>query len=59
MADRDSVEEHYASEGITGRVLTALLAVNGPDVAITPDTLAPIDHFHGQGVIATQELALR
>jgi SAM-dependent methyltransferase len=31
--------------------------VNGPDVAITPDTLAPIDHFHGKGVVATEELA--
>ncbi len=26
-------------------------------MAITPDTLAPIDHFHGKGVIATEELA--
>ena len=24
---------------------------------ITPDTLAPIDHFHGKGAIATEELA--
>jgi 2-polyprenyl-3-methyl-5-hydroxy-6-metoxy-1,4-benzoquinol methylase len=26
-------------------------------VPITPDTLAPIDHFHGRGVVATGELA--
>jgi sarcosine/dimethylglycine N-methyltransferase len=51
------VEKHYASEGITARILTALRKVNGPDVPITPDTLAPIDHFHGKGVIATEELA--
>jgi 2-polyprenyl-3-methyl-5-hydroxy-6-metoxy-1,4-benzoquinol methylase len=51
------VREHYASEGITARGLTALRAVNGPEVAITPETLAPIDHFHGKGVIATEELA--
>jgi len=38
-------------------VLTALRAVNGPDVPITPETLAPIDHFHGRGSIATKELA--
>jgi ubiquinone/menaquinone biosynthesis C-methylase UbiE len=31
--------------------------VDGPNVPITPDTLAPIDHFHGKGVIATEELA--
>lgn len=57
MTDEDQVEKHYASEGITARVLTALRNVNGPDVAITPDTLPPIDHFHGRGVIATEELA--
>ena len=54
---RGQVEKHYASEGITARMLTALRAANGPDVAITPDILAPIDHFHGKGVIATEELA--
>jgi ubiquinone/menaquinone biosynthesis C-methylase UbiE len=52
-----SVAEHYASIGITARILTALRAVNGPDAPITPDTLAPIDHFHGKGVVATEELA--
>jgi ubiquinone/menaquinone biosynthesis C-methylase UbiE len=57
LTDEGQVEEHYASEGITARVLTALRNVNGPDVAITPDTLAPIDHFHGKGAIATEELA--
>src|SRR6266566_6373244 len=57
MTDRDKVEKHYASEDITARVLAALRNVNGPDVAITPDTLAPIDHFHGKGAIATEEFA--
>ena len=57
MTDRKQVEEHYASEGITARVMAALRKVNGPDVPITPETLAPIDHFHGKGAIATKELA--
>src|SRR5215471_3445352 len=57
MSDEGPVREHYASEGITARILAALRSVNGRDVAITPDTLAPIDHFHGKGVVATEELA--
>lgn len=57
MTDGRQVEKHYATEGITTRVLNALRNANGPDVPITPDTLAPIDHFHGKGVIATEELA--
>ena len=56
MTDGGPVREHYASEGITERVLTALRNADGPDVLITPETLAPIDHFHGKGVIATEEL---
>jgi hypothetical protein len=50
-------ESTNASEDVAARVLTALRNVNGPEVPITPDTLAPIDHFHGKGVIATEELA--
>jgi SAM-dependent methyltransferase len=57
VAERNGVEQHYASSGIVERILTALRAVHGSDVAITPDTLARIDHFHGKGVIATEELA--
>jgi SAM-dependent methyltransferase len=57
LMSRGAVEEHYASTGITARILTALRAVNGPDVPITPDTLAPIDHFHRRGVLKTEELA--
>lgn len=53
----DPVREHYGSEDIVGRVLAALRKVNGPEVPITPDTLAPIDHFHGKGAAATEELA--
>jgi SAM-dependent methyltransferase len=47
LDDLGPVREHYASEGVVARVLTALRKVNGAEVPITPDTLAPIDHFHG------------
>jgi SAM-dependent methyltransferase len=57
LDDLGPVREHYASEGVVARVLAALRNVNGPEVPISPDTLAPIDHFHGKGAIATEELA--
>ncbi len=56
MADADRVERHYASEGIAARILAALRAAGGAQAAITPDALAPLDHFHGRGVLATREL---
>ncbi len=51
------VQDHYAREGIAARVLAALRAERGEDVAITPDALAPLDHLHGRGVLATEDLA--
>jgi SAM-dependent methyltransferase len=52
-----AVERHYGSLGIAERVLAAFHAANGPDAPVTPEGLAPFDHFHGRGIIATQELA--
>ena len=52
-----AVERHYGSAGIAERVLAAFRAANGPSAPVTPEGLAPFDHFHGRGVAATQELA--
>jgi sarcosine/dimethylglycine N-methyltransferase len=51
------VQDHYASKGIAARILAALKAAGGGADPITPDALAPLDHFHGRGVKATQEMA--
>jgi SAM-dependent methyltransferase len=51
------VQDHYARADIVQRVVAALRAANGPGSPITPETLAPIDHFHGRGFLATEELA--
>lgn len=51
------VARHYGSAGIAERVLAGLREVNGADAPITVDALAPFDHFHGRGVLATAELA--
>src|SRR5437868_14257643 len=52
-----AVAEHYGSAGIAERVLAALREAKGPDAPVTPENLAPFDHFHGRGVVATQEIA--
>lgn len=51
------VEDHYANPDIVPRILAALRQVNGADTPVTPDALAPLDHFHGRGVLATREMA--
>ena len=51
------VEDHYASEGIAARILAALRAAQDEAAPVTPDALAPLDHFHGRGLKATREMA--
>jgi SAM-dependent methyltransferase len=50
------VEEHYATDDIAARVLSAARGALGPDAPLTPDSLAAIDHFHGGGLAATRDL---
>ena len=53
----NKVQDHYASEGIAARILAALRAAGGSEAGpITPDALAPLDHFHGRGLKATKEM---
>jgi sarcosine/dimethylglycine N-methyltransferase len=59
--NEERVQDHYASagtgSGIAARIAAAVRATGGPNTSITPETLAPFDHFHGGGLAATQELA--
>ncbi len=50
------VEDHYASEGIAARILAALQVAQGAAAPVTPNALAPLDHFHGRGLKATLEM---
>lgn len=52
MSDKTKVESHYSNTGIVDRVLAKF----GADEEITPDALAPMDHFHGRGLDATKDL---
>jgi sarcosine/dimethylglycine N-methyltransferase len=61
MMSRHGVQEHYANSGpgsgIVARIMATLHSNAGADVAITPDALAPFDHFHGNGLAATRDMA--
>lgn len=56
-----NVQKHYSGEdtgsSIAARILAVLRSVNGNDAAVTPEALAPLDHFNARGVEGTQELA--
>ena len=53
----DAIVQHYTSDAIAERILKAVRATLPAGTPITADALAPVDHFHGRGVLATQELA--
>ena len=51
------VQDHYSSDDIATRILAALRSAQGDDAGpVTPEVLAPLDHFHGRGVKATHEM---
>jgi ubiquinone/menaquinone biosynthesis C-methylase UbiE len=56
MAIEAEVARHYGTAGIAERILAALRAAQGAAAPVTPDALAPADHFHGGGIAATREL---
>jgi SAM-dependent methyltransferase len=57
MSESGRVRDHYGAPDIVARLLAALRQVQGEDVPVTPDTLAPLDHFHRGGLAATRKLA--
>ena len=54
------VQEHYARSGpgsaIAERIPEALRDSAGAAADVTPQTLAPYDHIHGRGLLATRDL---
>jgi len=56
MADKNAVAQHYGSAGIAERILAALREANGAAAPVTVEALSVMDHFHGRGVVATEEL---
>jgi len=56
QADGATVQAHYTTDDIAGRIVAAVRAVLGDDTPLTPDILAQIDHFHGGGLAATRDL---
>lgn len=54
------VQEHYARAGtgsaIAERILAALRDATGADAPVSPQALAPYDHIHGRGLLATRDL---
>ncbi|MGC8476508.1 MAG: class I SAM-dependent methyltransferase [Acetobacteraceae bacterium] len=56
MSVTAAVISHYARTDIAPRILAALAETAGPDTPVTPEALAPLDHFHSRGVAATAAL---
>lgn len=53
----EAVREHYRPAGLVERLKAALATFGPEERLLTPQQLAPLDHFHTRGVVATSELA--
>ena len=51
------VREHYSATSLTERIKSSLAAIANEDETLTVAQLAPLDHFHTRGILATVELA--
>ena len=53
----EGVRDHYRATGLAERLKTALAVFGPEDERLTPQQLAPLDHFHTRGIAASAELA--
>lgn len=52
----DRISQHYGSNGLADRILSALKQAGKNPSSLTVEDLAPIDQFHTRGLAATREL---
>jgi SAM-dependent methyltransferase len=57
MADANSISDHWATGDVYARIMAALAAASLSPDGLSVEKLAPIDHFHACGVLATVALA--
>jgi ubiquinone/menaquinone biosynthesis C-methylase UbiE len=57
MSDDAAVRAHYGRDRLYEELMEALAAVGKDIRRLTPGDLAPLDHFHGRGIEATEEMA--
>ena len=56
-ADPAAVERHYTRGGLVDTIRAALQQAGKDLDRLTVEDLAPLDHFHGRGLVATEQLA--
>jgi SAM-dependent methyltransferase len=56
MAYEDKVSGHYGRGDLVETILAALREAGKDTGNLTPEDLAPVDHFHGRGLEATRDL---
>jgi ubiquinone/menaquinone biosynthesis C-methylase UbiE len=53
----EGVRDHYRATGLAERLKPALAIFGPEEQPLTPQQLAPLDHFHTRGIAATADLA--
>jgi SAM-dependent methyltransferase len=56
MGSAKRIEDHWSKNNIYGLIVSTLSKMSKPLNGLTPEDLAPVDHFHACGLRATVEL---
>jgi SAM-dependent methyltransferase len=59
MSDETQVARHWAQGDVYARVVSVLQKAGKSLDSVTVEDLAPVDHFHARGFLATVDLADR
>jgi SAM-dependent methyltransferase len=57
MAHSASISDHWGMGDVYGRIVKAMREVGLSPETVTVEQLAPVDHFHARGFLATKDLA--
>lgn len=57
MADARTISEHWGTGDIFARILDAMKLAGIDPETVTVEQLAPVDHVHARGLLATKDLA--
>jgi SAM-dependent methyltransferase len=57
MTDAKAISDHWGTGDVYARIVEAMKAASLSPDTVTVEQLAPVDHFHARGFLATVELA--
>ena len=56
MTDAQSISDHWGTGDVYARIMKAMEAASISPDTVTVEQMAPVDHFHARGLLATVDV---